>query len=284
MDGRASGAIVNYYATRAGEKIELQGIDYGESIKLSELEDHTDNSIVICDFSFNPKLMLELLKLQSRVIWLDHHKSSIEQSEQHGYDDLDGRRAIGQAACELTWSYFFPDVVTPKGITLLGRYDVWSYEDNNDVLPFQYGVRLYHNHPQNDSFWHPILLNDQTTIAKHIAEGQTILRFKEIENRNLINSASYVITFHGLRFLCINRGGANSLLFKDYKKSLREIDGLLTYCYDGHSHLWRVSMYQARHRKEDYIDILSIAKSYGGGGHIGACGFTMKELPTELIA
>jgi oligoribonuclease NrnB/cAMP/cGMP phosphodiesterase (DHH superfamily) len=283
MDGKASGAIVNHYAMKHNKKIELIGVDYNERVPLEKIDNKSGNTIVIVDFSLAPEDMLHLKESQNlEVIWIDHHKSSIIDSEKYGYDDLDGKRIIGQAACELAWMYFFPDEIIPKGINLLGAYDVWNYQNNSDVLPFQYGVRLYHNHPLNNGFWNPILLNDESIVQKYIQEGLVLVRYREIENKNLINTAGYLINFEHCTFLVMNRSGANALLFKDYKKSLKDIDAFMTFYYDGIHNEWRFSMFQSNLKKEDWIDILSIARKYKGGGHAGACGFSLDYLPDEF--
>jgi oligoribonuclease NrnB/cAMP/cGMP phosphodiesterase (DHH superfamily) len=91
----------------------------------------------------------------SRLIWIDHHKSSIEKWKSF---EIQGYRIDGVAACRLTWQWFsnptaFEDglpnkdqfmgrkVPEPLAVTLAGEYDVWQHENSKgDDITFQFGL------------------------------------------------------------------------------------------------------------------------------------------------
>jgi hypothetical protein len=53
-------------------------------------------------------------------------------------------------------------------------------------------------------------------------------------------------------------------------------DAMMPFNYDGQTRMWNFSLYTTKPE----VDILSIAKQYGGGGHKQACGF---QLPNNKV-
>jgi oligoribonuclease NrnB/cAMP/cGMP phosphodiesterase (DHH superfamily) len=76
----------------------------------------------MCDISF-PKEEME--KLRTKLTWIDHHISALNQN---GHLDYDGIQRTDFAACELTWQYFFPNEPMPEIVRLLGRYDCFGHK------------------------------------------------------------------------------------------------------------------------------------------------------------
>lgn len=123
LDGHCSGAILKY---RFPDAV-MHPINYGDPFPWEEI--HPDDEVYMVDFALQPfNLMIKLGK-HCELIWIDHHKSSI--------DEVFACPAIirakhtlnpGKAACELTWEYLFPDKPVPLAVKLLGLYDSWSWE------------------------------------------------------------------------------------------------------------------------------------------------------------
>lgn len=103
--------------------------------------------------------------LEQRLIWIDHHKTSINKWS----DSLRGYRIDGVAACRLAWQWFtaeqrlreqgsqdplwiqkypFPQksdyverrIVEPIAVRLAGEYDIWDKRDPDSEV-FQFGLR-----------------------------------------------------------------------------------------------------------------------------------------------
>lgn len=103
----------------------------------------------------------------NHIVWIDHHKSSIETHPK----DIPGYRIDGVAACRLAWFYFtalerykaqtttadftwfqghYPwatkaqfvnrEVLEPLAVRLAGEYDIWCKDDPRAEL-FQHGLR-----------------------------------------------------------------------------------------------------------------------------------------------
>lgn len=229
---------------------------------------------------------------KTELIWIDHHKTSIETHPRNIF----GYRIDGVAACRLAWQWFsgnravggrlptkeefvsrsFPSNCSePLAVRLAGEYDVWDKRDP-DAETFQYGLRSQREIPF-------ALLLEQSKRGKEmthqvIADGQSAQRYAQKVDEGICKSLTWLMKWEGLTWLCVNHARFNSLLFAARDIPETGHDALLGFRFDGKT--WMVSLYHANHRKD--IDLSEIAKKYGGGGHRGACGFTCKTLPYKL--
>ena len=228
----------------------------------------------------------------SRIVWIDHHKTSIDQWP----EEIPGYRIDGVAACRLTWQWFtrlvrqtieidLPEkehfvnreVFEPMAVRLAGEYDVWDKRDP-DAETFQYGLRS--SADQNSEF-ESLLGSDQVgaecSVDSLLYDGAACQRYaRTVDSGNM--RASFLAEWEGLKFLCLN-GRGNSLTFASMDVPETGHDALLMFYFNGKGQ-WVVSLYHAAHRKD--LDLSIIAVKHDGGGHKGACGFTCKELPFLL--
>lgn len=213
------------------------------------------------------------------LIWIDHHKSAIEDYLQSVVSDgnfLTSFLKNGIAACELTWQLLFPNEPIPDAITLLGQYDTWRKDNitlwENEILPFQFGMRQICNSPE--TFPEHLFTSPTTAIDDIICDGTAILKYIGKTNETLCRRASFEHEFHGVRAICVNICGGNRDVFKSvYDESKHDI--MMPFFFDGVK--WIFSLYTT---KGD-IDCSILAKIRGGGGHMKAAGFeamTLKEI------
>ena len=249
-------------------------------------------------FEFGPHVTVSKWpKGLNRIIWIDHHKSSIETHP----TDIPGYRIDGVAACRLAWQWFNGDlrsctcevqhseghydycprgrlpskeafidrsVIEPLAVRLAGEYDIWDKRDPDAEL-FQHGLR---SRELNDITWKYMLGEDKAAGEHCVAdllEGGKALQFARAnEYRDVITDQGFDLMFEGIQFLACNSHECDirSQLFAAGIKPHHQ--ALLGFTFTGKA--WRVSMYRI-----DGIatDVLSIAKKFGGGGHEGACGF-----------
>lgn len=228
------------------------------------------------------------------VVWIDHHKSSIETHP----NEIPGYRIDGVAACRLAWQWFsgfvnsfgndVPQledykerrVSEPLAVRLAGEYDIWDKRDTR-AETFQYGLRLVD--PGSD-FWEALLCNDgpdgvgEKAVEDTLGHGQIIQRYEARTQASTCKARSFLMDWEGLNLLCINSARFNSLFFASRDIPETGHDALLGFCWNGKC--WTVSLYHAKHRTD--IDLSQIAIKHGGGGHKGACGFTAQTLPFSL--
>jgi oligoribonuclease NrnB/cAMP/cGMP phosphodiesterase (DHH superfamily) len=257
-DGRASGAIIR---RALGKEVELYEMDYGDSLPL-ELVVVADH-IMIVDFSL-PKQEMEKLAAYHQFTWIDHHKSAINEMDGTA-DSWAGLRDTSEAACVLTWRYFFPDQAVPKAITLIGDRDIWRWAEK-DTGAFNEGLYQNFTRPNNDKLWGPLLDDDPEVIAELIGSGSRIREARLREIRRATARYSFTVIFEGYRTLVINLRGSG-----DLGAQIRSMGYEMGYCYVDKVSEGQLMTYVTLY--SDQIDVSQIAQKFGGGGHAGAAGF-----------
>lgn len=216
------------------------------------------------------------------VVWIDHHKSSIEKWG----DRFPGYRIDGVAACRLAWQWFsgrtnLPSkedflnrrVAEPLAVRLAGEYDVWDHRDDKEDVTFQFGLRA-----QSEINWDALLRDDRGLTRSYIAEGLLVERYSRKGNAEIIKSRGFDLKFEGLNFLALNTTKKSSTTFEAGVEERH--DGCLAFSFDGKNKVWIVSMYGVDHKRD--IDLSKIAVKHGGGGHRNACGFQIPDIKTIL--
>jgi len=217
---------------------------------------------------------------QSNLVWIDHHKSTIEKWPA----STPGYRIDGVAACRLTWQFFtefaqqarFPKkeeyinrtVTEPLAVRLAGEYDILDKRDPRADL-FQHGLRSCDLGPR----WDGLLANRVGEVEDLLARGEAIQYAQTEQNKDIITSYGFALDFEGLHFLACNHARYNSHLFAAGLKP--EHDACFGFKWTGKT--WEISLYHAPGK--EHHDLSKIAVKFGGGGHRGACGFRLKKLP-----
>lgn len=189
----------------------------------------------------------------SRLVWIDHHKSSIDSHP----TDIPGYRIDGVAACRLAWQWFslmqqtpnpeefglpfkehYVDrkVSEPLAVRLAGEYDIWDKRDPRAEL-FQHGLRsrdltndwglmLSPNRKMTVSEIESLmdvghdrdLLNpdgttDSPTVLGLLDAGRGIQYAQTKQNESIIKELGFTFQWEGLTFLACNHARYNSFLF-----------------------------------------------------------------------
>lgn len=266
----------------------LIGWDYGDLVPIVPRD--ADTALYMLDIS------VEGLMDHPGLIWIDHHRSAMDKYEAL----IAGYRIDGVAACRLAWQYFtlpmhsgpgtgfeairkhnFVDrqVTEPLAVRLAGEYDIWDKRDAKAEL-FQHGLR---SRELSVCMWDLLLINEfhdgdksdagSVTVYALLEAGESIQYAQTRQNESIIKAAGFTIQFEGLTFLACNHARYNSHLFT--AGLTPEHDGCFGFAWrDGH---WAVSLYHAPGK--EHHDLSAIAVKYGGGGHRGACGFRVRQLP-----
>lgn len=268
FDGLMSGAItrqalesINKY-----EPIKMTGWDYGMPIP----ETTPEETLYMVDIS------IDGLMDHPNLIWIDHHKTAIEKFD----PKIKGYRIDGVAACRLCWQFFHYDadngglgwtpptkdeyvsrsVKEPRIVRLAGEYDVWDLRDH-EATTLQFGLRAFGFDELSD------VLEYDFDIEHVLQDGALIENYSKQTKAKLVKDKAHFVEWRGLNFLCLN-GTGNSQTF-DAHPLLDDADALMMWSFNGQYVTF--SLYHTPTRKE--IDLSEIAKSMGGGGHKGACGF-----------
>ena len=266
---------------------EVIGWDHGDA----KLPFPAEGKVYVLDLSPNCFQSTPLDTLD-RLIWIDHHKSAIEDWP----TNIPGYRIDGVAACRLAWQWFLkewrdamgmiwllPDklqfverlVTEPLAVRLAGEYDVWDKRDP-DAEVFQFALR---SQPLADKDWAEMLGCDLPGVPGIVCylmqNGRLLQGYQWAQDASVVNYRSFIMEFAGLKFLTLNTARCNSLTFAAKDVPETGHDALCGFYWTGQK--WKVSLYHAQHRTD--MDLSTIAAANGGGGHRGACGFTAEILP-----
>ena len=271
LDGHCSASIVRCSHPEAV----LIPASYGVPFPWSKVR--KGDAVFMVDFSLPVPEMLKLNN-QCNLIWIDHHKCIIEAMD-GARVAIKGRRVVGKAGCELTWEYLCPDKPMPRFIELMGRYDVWDHSNpkrwEEEILPFEYGMRRYDTDPRNNPNLWDNLFKGQVNLEKVKDDGMIILGYQRQFARRYMRAFAFETTFDSHRAIAVNAGATNSLFFEDlYNPSRHDI--MIAYCCR-RGQDWGVSLYS------DKVDVAAIARKFGGAGHPGAAGFSCSDLPFSTL-
>lgn len=279
-DGIFSSCIARDYFEKQGFIVSPFGYNYGDSFpEFGDLEEFLEpyDFIALVDISLPPEIMKQLKGLSKyiEVHWVDHHITAIQDSIDHGYSDLPGKRDVSKAACELCWEYFFKDSI-PTVISYLGRYDIWdknAYDWDNIVLPLQFALRTEYgvSHKvlwDNKVYEELVYTCGSDLLNKLIEEGKCVLKYLTRTWRSAVSNCSFPVSIDGGKFqgLAIISTELSSNVFK----SAADYDIYVVVCIRRNE--YRISMYSNKEVTNlgEYMK-----KNYSGGGHANAAGGTM---------
>jgi oligoribonuclease NrnB/cAMP/cGMP phosphodiesterase (DHH superfamily) len=261
-DGRCSAAIVR---RALGTDVLLRAMDYGfRSVPWEDLQ--AAAKVVIVDFAL-PLEDMQRLRETTELIWIDHHKSAIE--ELAALSDLPGRRSIDEAACVLTWRVFYPDHSLPDAVKYIGDRDIWRMA-LEETPAFGEGLYQEDTRPANDALWQPLLDDDDELVRKLIEHGQVLHQARLKSIWRTVAREGFEVRFEGHKTLVINDRGSGELGVYSRQRGYE-----VAYCYIDRLHegklTTRVTLYS------DKVDVSEIARKFGGGGHAGAAGFSFER-------
>lgn len=291
-DGFGAAWAFDQLAPYSSRKITLKGVSYGEAIEhiLNLDEDNSKRDVWILDFSFPANDLIALAERFNQVVVIDHHKTAIEGifeplglNEQYQVpDNLHIVWDLHRSGAGLTWDYLFHTFTPPKAD--YSRPQLINYIEDRDL-------------------WKHKLPDTKEISAVISATSKTIKDYNEL---------SYALRWEYSAIVYAGR-----LLLGQYTQMVEDIvklaspctiydatgnkhEGLCANCTgqfasDVGSHLAKISgtfggtYYSAADRSTKFslrsfgdYDVSAICKTYGGGGHKNAAGFTLSAPSPEV--
>lgn len=269
LDGWTCGAIMK----RKYPEIKLLGYDYGEKFPWDKIKE--GEAVIMADVSLPMYKMHELAKISGDLLWIDHHKSAIDEFwnyNNHNSDKAFCHHALRTdlSACEIAYWEFFNKII-PLSIEFLGMYDSFRHKGTDkeqDVLMFQYRARSLANDPESADYFLDMSLEETLDLVQ---EGGAIYEYLCMDAQQNYEKNTFELGFDGYKFLAVNVARLNPVNFGiDYHKD--GYDGFACFWYGNGK--WSFSLYNDNGK----VDCSEICKRRGGGGHKGAAGFVVENI------
>lgn len=277
MDGICSAAIIKKeYLNTYGSDIECIEMDYNKEFPFDKIK--KDEIIYIVDYSLKPDIMdEELLKITNKVIWIDHHKSIIDEynsiSDNYKYlKNLQGLRINGICATALCWLYYNFDLQTiklfeenpdlideskeiPLVIKYINSWDVWRHtQPDTTEFAIAFDVNIGNNVDKCMEYLDNAI-EDHDFISDFKNQGRIMERYRDYYAKITRQRTGRECVIDGIKSYVINAPLYNSEFFGD---ELDKHDMVCGYNHNGKT--YTVSLYS----NKDYIDCSETAKKFGG--------------------
>lgn len=251
---------------------------FGFPCVLSELD---GAFVAIVDFSFSSKDTLGICEHAKAVRWIDHHKTAadtVEELKQRGNPNLEITFDLARSGAGLAFELFQTHL--PRGFGRLTAYtedyDLWRKE-----LPDCDEVHLASRFEFLD-----LDLNDGASVKTITGTSVDALRntgrlLALARNKRVQNNARRAYFFGGtvqgkpVRIAAVNCSEDPNEL-SDYISETNDVD-LVAVFHQRADRRWKFSV-----RSRNGFDVTQVAKIFGGGGHAGAAGFEVRDLPPML--
>jgi len=251
--------------------------------------------IYILDFSVSVDTLKELGSLgNTKVTLLDHHKTAFEKyfpnfiftSTSYANTSLHGVAIVLDnmlSGAGIAWRYFHPDVPAPALVRYVQDYDLWLYDFRDDT---RYMNKYLQALPLDVRVWMREVSNAESSIAclkDMLAVGKKLQAEHDKKVADVVAKKFTISIEEGLIFTveCDDKS-----LVSDVGHRLAEINQKFGCIAIGSSYSYtpEAATYTWSLRSIGDVDVSTIAKMHGGGGHKNAAGFTVsKEIHESLI-
>lgn len=269
-DGSGSALVALKYCKETKQKTpKVYFVQYGD-----EVPDIRDKHVMMCDFSYKKDIITQMFKDTKSLVILDHHKTAMDDLMDFKFvkelnNPLDKIVFdMKKSGAMLTWDFLYPNQEAPDIIKYIQDRDLWLWKEK-ESKEFSAGFSLW---TQRDlllvvslqEIFEPKFLTDT------IAEGESILKYQNsiiLKSLKKISSDS-IMKIYG--FKC-NRANSTHLISElgNAYAGLDSVDFSLQYFYTDTEILFSL-------RSIGDFDVSGIARSFNGGGHKNAAGFSFK--------
>lgn len=288
LDGFASMWVVHHYFSSFKDNINLslatQGIlqrpgdveyiytNYGEAVPPLEPE----SILYIVDFSYPPETLRGLAAAHKKIVVVDCRDSAVaelaaELEKRLLPDNVQFVYMPGHSGCVTTWYtlFFQQGIEAPYFLKLIEDRDLWTFK-YEDTKPFCRSLKSLIN-----TFSNFDKVNQCSSVegglAAFIETGTCLLGDDMMNVNTIIRETARALPFDGTTDAIVTNAPAwlaaevNDVLLSTERMAERFV---ATY-YDTEDH----RVFRLNSKKGSDIDVLEIAKRYGGGGGKHSAGF-----------
>lgn len=258
---------------RRGDSATYIPMQHGPSMVIPEVE---GKHVVVLDFSFSASVTADLKARAASFVVLDHHASA--EKELQDLPDENKVFSMQQSGCTLSWEYFLGQ--GGQEVPLFFRYledkDIWRWAfKNSEEFSAGFGTIKFEMSAFKD-----LLDKGEAGVDEIIERGRAILEYKNSVRDSHVKRAipcrlKAAPQFEGL---IVN----GSTIASEIGNAMCQQPGCQFGAIWNYEHS-KKSIYVSLRSDSDEVDVSIIAKSFGGGGHKRAAGFSFAGASIEEL-
>jgi oligoribonuclease NrnB/cAMP/cGMP phosphodiesterase (DHH superfamily) len=246
-----------------------KGFDYYPGIHREPPPDVTGRDLVLADFSYPLDIMQRMIPDAGSITIIDHHVSAARELQPLlDAGEIDGIFDMEKSGAMLTWEWFHPGEPAPRLLEYIQDRDLYRFE-----LPESRAISsALFSWPQDFETWDRLIGGDLEELRQ---DGIAIERKHQRDIRALIKSGTRRMQLLNHEVPVINvpftmASDAGNLLAQDAPFAV---------CYWDDSNGCVFSLRSGAQG----VDVSEIARSFGGGGHRHAAGFSLSFEEAEKL-
>lgn len=275
-DGIASAWAISHFGN---ENVVFVAVFYEKPFPKREI---TGKNVAIVDFCYNQKETIEICKLAKNVIILDHHDTA-ERNISAMNGQIDNLSCIfdkQRSGAQITWDWCCTDAdekerKRPWFIDIIADRDLWKFE-----LPHSKELNKALKVSYNGIFELQHLYESEVPIVELVEMGSMLLELDK-QDIKAASENSELRQFEGYK---VRIGTiSNSSLISEFGHHLctdYECDFAAVYRWNSYSNEYKISL---RASEDCKIALNLLCEKYKGGGHLKACGFSLKEEELDKV-
>jgi hypothetical protein len=293
LDGILSGRLALDHLLSLGKDVDYLGWDYGDGFDLESFTPYQE--IWILDLDMGGIGNMLLLSENCRLYWFDHHKTAYNDYLLHknifkangSVVVFPDERDFLHSTTDLLYRYIhkrYPgksENLLELGFYYLGRYDIWDKSDEalwkDYILPYQLGLGFYITSIDcAEAMDYEGFMGNKSGYNKIMDAGKRLLEIRRLKGLKLaerVVERVWDTKLGSFRCLVGNTSENGSFYFESLLEQAnsegKEIDLCINWYYNGKEYCYGI--YRGNTNK---ADCGNIARSFGGGGHAGAAGFS----------
>ena len=310
-DGLISGYIAWDYLTKGGSlsvdiKIFSTNPNFqknGIAKEIRVLEQYiTGKNVIIVDLSYNKETIEHLKSIANFFIFIDNHSAPNILTLPYAYTtDTGSKNFSNHAACAAVWKFFHPDEAVPYLIQSIDSGDsklYLSYLPDPDPVNLAMAVKFIKNQSKPEYDKNPIILfkdlhtffNDGTSLQGLnflSVIGQIMSRYGENMKMEIAKKAVKATLIapdkkeYKITVLNYAQPGLSKRLGKFMASQNPDTDFSVLWFYNHHNKTFDITL-STSHRPNSTIDIVQIAKSFGGSGFKDSSHFIYAGQPGDI--
>ncbi len=247
---------------KLGDSASYLPASYGDPIR----EDMKGKEVYVVDFSYDEERLRFLESIADRLVVIDHHKGGephVKATKEYVFN-------LEHSGAYLTWQYFHPDEKVPDFIEYLSDGDINIYSRPDAHVICTYICSTKKTFEEFDRVYKE--MEDISRRTEVIEKGRLLISYKDFILEPALNSIHF-INLEGVVLPAVN-----CVFPMDEKSDLihRMYDlyppVAMSYRYDDGE--WKCSL-----RSNGDFDCTVLAGKFGGSGHKGSSGFSIKAEP-----